>query len=527
MSDVGGNVAASGSALEDARDPRRWWILAVVSLAQLMIVLDTTIVNIALPAAQRDLAFSNASRQWVITAYALAFGSLLLIGGRVADRIGRRTALLLGVAIFGVGSGLGGAAPDFAVLLIARVLQGVGGALLAPAALATMTVTFVDPKERATGFSVFGAIGAVGGAVGLLLGGVLTEHVDWRSTLFVNLGIAAVTLVGALAVIDRDVAREPKRLDVLGTVLVSTGVFALVFGFSRGQTNGWGAAVTLVSLGTSATLLSGFVWWQTRASNPLLPLRVLLDRDRGASLSALMLANIGMFAVFLFLTYYLQLTLHYSPVRTGLAFMPLIGGTIAGAGIGLQVLPRFIGPRFIVPAGMLIAAACLAWLTRLGLHTSYWTGIFAPLLILGIGMGLIFPPSISLSTARLHDDDNAVGGALVNTTQQVGGSIGIALLSTLAASAATAYAQSHHGTRALVLAHATLHSYAIAYWIAAGIFAAGSAAIAALYRPGIPDELRGSTTPEAAAAEPGDQVDQHRLVATADLASIDVLGATQ
>jgi MFS family permease len=278
------------------------------------------------------------------------------------------------VVIFGLGSGLGGAAPDFAVLLVARVLQGVGGALLAPAALATVTVTFVDPKERATGFGVFGAIGAVGGALGLLLGGVLTEHVDWRSTLFVNLGIAAVTLVGALAVIDRDVARERKRLDVLGTVLVSVGVFALVFGFSRAQTNGWGAVVTLVSLGASAILLSVFAWWQTRASNPLLPLRVLLDRDRGASLSALMLANVGMFAVFLFLTYYLQLTLHYSPVRTGLAFMPLIGGTIAGAGIGLQFLPRFTGPRFIVPSGMLIAAACLAWLTRLGLHTGYWGG---------------------------------------------------------------------------------------------------------------------------------------------------------
>ena len=520
MPDVGSNVAVTGSAPGVARDPRRWWILVVVCVAQLMIVVDLTIVNIALPAAQRDLGFSDASRQWVITAYALAFGSLLLIGGRVADRVGRRTALLTGVVIFGVGSGLGGAAPDFAVLLIARVLQGAGGALLAPAALATVTVTFADPKERATAFSVFGAIAALGGALGLLLGGVLTEHVDWRSTLFVNLGIAAVTLAGALAVIDRDVARERKRLDVLGTVLVSLGVFALVFGFSRAQTNGWGATETLASLGASAILLSAFAWWQTRAPHPLLPLRILLDRDRGASLSALMLANVGMFAVFLFLTYYLQLSLHYSPVTTGLAFMPLIGGVIAGSVFGLQFLPRFTGPRFIVPGGMLTAAAGMAWLTRLGLHTGYVAGILPPLLVLGLGLGMVFPPAISLGTARLHDDDNGVGGALVNTTQQVGGSVGIALLSTLAASAATAYLKTHHGTTAIVVAHATVHSYAVAYWIAAGIFAAGAVLIAALYRPGIPAELRASDAPGPAPSQHGARPDEGRPVSAGDPAAL-------
>ncbi len=478
MSDVDSNVAATGPALGVGRDSRRWWVLVVVCLAQLMIVVDLTIVNIALPAAQRDLGFSDASRQWVVTAYALAFGSLLLIGGRVADRLGRRTALLIGVVVFGVGSGLGGAAPDLAVLLIARVLQGVGGALLAPAAVATVTVTFVDPKERATAFSVFGAIAAVGGALGLLLGGVLTEHVDWRSTLFVNLGIAAVTL------------------DLLGTVLVTVGVFALVFGFSRAETNGWGATVTLVSLAASAILLSAFAWWQTRTPNPLLPLRVLLDRDRGASFSALGLVNVGMFAVFLFLTYYLQLSLHYSPVKTGLAFMGLIGGVMVGSGVGLQILPRFMGPRFIVPGGMLTAAAGMAWLTHLGLHTGYWAGILPPLLVLGLGVGTVFPLAINLSTARLDDDDNGVGGALVNTAQQVGGSVGIALLSTLVASAASDYLKTHHGTKANVLAHATLHSYAVGYWIAAGIFAAGAVLVAALYRPGIPAELRAADAPE-------------------------------
>ena len=520
MSDVDSSVAAMGSTLGVARDPRRWWVLVVVCLAQLMIVVDLTIVNIALPAAQRDLGFSNASRQWVVTAYALAFGSLLLIGGRVADRLGRRTALLIGVVVFGVGSGLGGAAPDLAVLLIARVLQGVGGALLAPAAVATVTVTFVDPKERATAFSVFGAIAAVGGALGLLLGGVLTEHVDWRSTLFVNLGIAAVTLVGTLAVIHRDVARERKPLDLLGTVLVTLGVFALVFGFSRAQTNGWGATVTLVSLGASAVLLSAFSWWQTRTPNPLLPLRVLLDRDRGASFSALGLVNVGMFAVFLFLTYYLQLSLHYSPVKTGLAFMGLIGGVMVGSGVGLQILPRFMGPRLIVPGGMLTAAAGMAWLTHLGLHTGYWSGILPPLLVLGLGVGTVFPLAINLSTARLDDDDNGVGGALVNTAQQVGGSVGIALLSTLAASAAATYVRTHHGTKAIVLEHATLHSYAVAYWIAAAIFAASAVLVAALYRPGIPAELRASDASEPAPSQRGARRLEGRSVSTGDSAAV-------
>jgi fucose permease len=304
-------------------------------------------------------------------------------------------------------------------------------------------------------------------------------------------------------VIHRDVARERKPLDLLGTVLVTVGVFALVFGFSRAETNGWGATVTLVSLGASAVLLSVFAWWQTRTPNPLLPRRVLLDRDRGASFSALGLVNVGMFAVFLFLTYYLQLSLHYSPVKTGLAFMGLIGGVMVGSGVGLQILPRLMGPRLIVPGGMLTAAGGMAWLTHLGLHTGYWSGILPPLLVLGLGVGTVFPLAINLSTARLDDDDNGVGGALVNTAQQVGGSVGIALLSTLVASAATDYLKTHHGPQGTVLAHATLHSYAVGYWIAAGIFAAGAVLVAALYRPGIPAELRAADASEPAVSPRG------------------------
>ncbi len=472
-------LAASGFGV------RRWWVLGVVCLAQLMITLDITIVNIALPAAQRDLGFSDAQRQWVITAYALAFGSLLLISGRVADRIGRRTALIAGLVVFGSGSALGGAAPDFALLVIARVAQGIGGALMAPAALATVTTTFVDPKERARAFSVFGAVASVGGALGLLLGGLLTEHLDWRWTLYVNLAIAAITLVGALAFINRDLPAKRVPIDTFGTGLVTAGLFAVVFGFSRAETNGWGAPITWATLATSAVLLAVFGWWQTRTANPLLPLRILLDRERGASLSALMLVNVGMFAVFLFLTYYLQTSLNYSPVETGLAFLPLIFGTIVGAVAGLNILSRYVGPRIIVPGGMLLAAANLAWLTQLRLDSSYWSDIAAPLALLGVGLGTVLPLAISLSTARLDDADNGVGGAAVNTTQQVGGSVGIALLSTLAASAATGYLKTRNATDPVVQAHATLHSYAVAYWIAVAIFAGGAVVIGALYRPGL------------------------------------------
>ncbi len=485
---------------------RRWWVLAVMGLAQLMIVVDTTIVNIALPAAQRDLGFSDSAREWVITAYALAFGSLLLIGGRVADRIGRRTALLAGLVIFGAGSALGGVAPDFALLVIARVFQGVGGALLAPAVLAVVTVTFVDAGERARAFSVFGAIGGIGGALGLVLGGVLTEHATWRLTLLVNLAIAAVALFGTLAVVERDAPSDRRPLDVVGTSLVTAGLFGLVFGVSRAETEGWGAPAAWLPLAVSAVLLAAFTVWQTRARNPLLPLRILLDRDRGASLFALLIANAGVFAVFLFLTYYLQSTLDYTPVRAGLAFMPLIAGTLVGAGLGLNVLAGFISPRFIVPGGLLIAATGMAWLTHLGLGTGYWPGISTPLLVLGLGLGLIFPLAINLSTARLHDSDNGVAGAVVNTTQQVGGAVGIALLSTLAASSATAFIGSHGGDRSSVVAHATLHSYAVAYWIAAGLYVAGAVVVAALYRPGIPEELNSrSTSASRPAATPATQ----------------------
>lgn len=318
-----GAAHASHRRSPDALSRHRWWILAVVGVAQLMVVLDGTIVNIALPSAQQDLGFSDGQRQWVVTAYALAFGSLLLLGGRIADLFGRKMTFLVGLAGFAGASALGGAAGSFEMLVTARAVQGMFGALLAPAALSLLTTTFTDPKERAKASGVYGAIAGAGGAVGLLLGGLLTEHLDWRWTLYVNLVFAAVAFVGGAILLQRSTRDKSVTIDIPGAVLVSGGLFGLVYGFSSAESHGWGAPETWGFLLAGVVLLTAFTWWQTRCSHPLLPLRVLLDRNRGASYLAVLIIGAGMFGVFLFLTYYLQRSLGYTPVQTGLAFLPM------------------------------------------------------------------------------------------------------------------------------------------------------------------------------------------------------------
>lgn len=482
--------------VDPAADGRRWWVLAVMSLAQLLIALDVTVVNVALPDAQRALGFSDSSRQWAITAYALTFGSLLLIGGRIADTLGRRRTLLVGLAVFGIGSALGGAAGNFAVLASARALQGVGGALLAPAALGTVQTTFTRATERARAFSVFGTVAGLGAAVGLLAGGLLTEHLNWRWTMYVNFVLGAITIIGTLLTVRPDRPTTRSRIDGIGTVLVTSGLFALVFGFSRAEVNGWAGTSTWASLTASGVLLVAFLAWQRRASAPLMPLRIFADRNRASSLVALLLVNTGIFAAFLFLTYYLQVTMHYSPVKTGTAFLPLIAGTLTGSVLALSVFPRFIGPRISIPIGMLLAAGNLLWLTQLTATSSYADAILPALVLLGVGVGVIYPTATNLGTSGVHEADQGVAGALVNTTQQVGGSIGIALLSTLSASATSSYIAAH-GHRPDVLQHAAIHGYSVAYAVAAGIFLGGAVLSAVLYRNGIPEEIRSGEIPIA------------------------------
>ena len=311
------DVAASGPRAGDpapnAHHRRRWWVLGVIAVAQLMVVLDATIVNIALPSAQHALGFSNGDRQWIVTAYSLAFGSLLLLGGRLADLVGRKRVFLAGVAGFAAASALAGAAPNFEVLVAGRAPQGLFGALLAPAALALLNTTFTDARELAKAFGIYGAIAGAGGGIGLLLGGLLTEHLSWRWTLYVNLIFAVLAIAGGLALLQGGRPARRPRLDIPGTLLASAGLFALVYGFSNAASDSWSSPMTWGFLAGAGALLSLFTWWQAKTPHPLLPLRVLTDRNRGASFIMLALSGAGMFGVFLFLTYYLQESLRYTP----------------------------------------------------------------------------------------------------------------------------------------------------------------------------------------------------------------------
>ena len=462
---------------------RRWWTLSVVALAQLMVVLDSTVVNIALPSAQADLGFSNGERQWIVTAYSLAFASLLLLGGRLSDLIGRKRTFIIGLIGFAVASALGGAAGTFGLLVAARALQGAFGALLAPTALAVLTTTFTIPKERARAFGVFGAIAGAGGAVGLLLGGFLTEYFDWRWNLYINVVIAIIAVIGAAIFVDHLQRTGPRpQLDIPGTILVSAALFGLVFGFSNAETDGWDSPLTWGMLAGAVVLLIAFVFWQRRAKHPLLPLAIVLDRNRGAAYISVMIAGAGMFGIFLFVTYYLQTSLGFTPLQTGVGFLPMIAMLVLAAQLSTNIfVPRF-GPKIMVPFGMGLGVVGMILLTTLNLDSTYAAHVLPPLMILGFAMGSIMPASMQTATLGVDRQFAGVASAMVNTSQQVGGSIGTALLNTLAATAAADYLASHLPTTAEVAAQAAVSSYAVAYWWGAGFFAVGGIIAALLFR---------------------------------------------
>ncbi|MEU0049352.1 MFS transporter [Streptomyces sp. NPDC006184] len=462
-------------------DANRWKALVFIALAQLMVVLDATIVNIALPSAQQDLGISDGNKQWVVTAYALAFGGLLLFGGRIADLWGRKRTFVLGLVGFAAASALGGAATTGGMMFGARALQGAFGALLAPAALSLLAVMFTDAKERAKAFGIYGAIAGGGGAVGLILGGFLTEYLDWRWTFFVNVPFAVVAAAGAYFIIrEPEGGRNRSPLDIPGVILSTLGLVSLVYGFTRAASDGWGDSVTVAMFVASVVLLVAFVIVEARVKAPLLPLRVVTDRNRGGIYLSLGLAIIGMFGLFLFLTYYLQIVKGYSPVKTGFAFLPMVAGMITGSTqIGTRLMTR-VPARMLMGPGFLVAGLGMLLLTQLEIGSSYAGLLLPAVVLLGLGMGTAFMPAMSLATQGVQPRDAGVASAMVNTSQQVGGAIGTALLNTIAASATTSYVRDHIAGAAakpqqeLVRLQGMVHGYSTAIWFAVGILALAS-----------------------------------------------------
>lgn len=469
-------------------DPNRWKALAVLAAAQLMIVLDASIVNIALPSAQQDLGISNADRQWVVTAYTLAFGGLLLLGGRIADYTGRKRTFIIGLLGFAGASALGGIAANQALLFAARALQGGFAALMAPAALSIVTVMFTDPKERAKAFGVFGALAGGGAAIGLIIGGVLTEYASWRWCLGVNVPVALIVAAFAVPLVRETKAHGDTRYDVPGVLLATLGLVSLVYGFTEAaraknpanpndtSVLGWTASSTLFFLIAALVLLVSFVVWETRASNPMLPLRIVLDRSRGGSYLTFLLVGAGLFAMFLFLTYYFQINLGYSPLKSGFAFLPFSLGIIGTAGIVAQILPR-LGPKPIMLPGLSMAVVGMLLLTRITTESSYLTHVLPSMLLLSIGLAGVFIPASSTALVRISSHDAGVASAVLNTSQQIGGALGTALLNTLFAGAVTSYLADHPVTgKAQAKANgleAFIHGYHVAFfWGAVLLFLA-------------------------------------------------------
>ena len=500
------SLMSDATSVNGTLDRRRWLVLGVIGLAQLMVVLDLTIMNIALPSAQRALHFTTADRQWVLTAYTLAFGSLLLLGGRLADLFGRKVTFLTGLVGFAGVSAVGGASVNFTMLVTARACQGAFAALLVPSALSLLTTTFTEPKERGKAFGVFGAIAVAGGAVGLLLGGALTEYLSWRWTLYVNLIFAAVAFTGGALLLARQRPAGRPKLDIPGVLLVSSAVFCLVYGFSNAATHSWHTPSSYGFIAAGVALLAVFAAWQGRAAHPLLPPRVVLDRNRGGAYLSMLIVGAGLFGTFLFLTYYLQQSLGYSPLVTGVAFLPFSAGSALASNLATIVLMPRVGPKPLIAAGMLAAAGGMTWLAQLGPHTGYATGVLGPLILVALGLGLVIAPSINTGTFGVAPQDAGVASATVTVGQQLGASIGTSLLNTIFAGAVASYLAANLASARIIgrqaLAGLALsHGYDTAFWWTVGIFAAGAVIGGALFRPG-PLVPTGTPSPAQAGVPP-------------------------
>ncbi|MFJ4848556.1 MULTISPECIES: MFS transporter [unclassified Streptomyces] len=495
-------MAPGRNAARPRQDARRWWALSVIALAQLMVVLDATIMSIALPSAQRDLGLTDGTRQWVVTAYTVAFGGLLLVGGRVADRVGRKRAFVVGLVGFGAASAVGGAAAGPAMLFAARAGQGCFAALLAPSALSLLATTFTDGKERAKAFGVFGALAAAGGGIGLLLGGVLTQYLDWRWCLYVNVAIAAIGVVGAALFLDHRAGHRAAGFDGPGIVLSSSGLVTVVYTVSRAESDGWLSGTVLPLLAGGVVLLAAFTWWQARAASPLLPLRIIASRAHGGPMLTLCLAMVGLFGAFFFLTYYLQNVLGYSALKSGFAFLPMSAFILLTSTQLSARLLAHVAPRLMIAPGLAIASLGMLTFTTLSARSAYATHVLPGAVLIGFGMGLVFMPVMATATAGVAPQDAGVTSAAVSTAQQVGGSIGTALLNTIATSSASHWISTHlagnggaqatSAQRQAIVRAGAVHGFTTAFWWAAAIMLAG--ALAAAFVIDVPSPRRRATT---------------------------------
>ena len=456
-----------------ARPERRWLALSIIAVAQLMVALDATIVSIALPWAQRALGASDAERQWVITAYTLAFGGLLLTGGRVADTLGRKRTFVIGLAGFALASAIGGSAGTFPVLLAARAAQGAFAALLAPTALSLLAVTFTEPRERARAFALYGAIAGSGAAIGLLLGGVLTQYLNWRWCLYVNIPIAIGAALAGWRVLSGAGGTPSRRFDIPGVILGTGALASLVYACSRAVTDGWQSATVIGLVLTSVVLLGAFVVREARTSAPLLPLGIVLDRNRGGAYLTVALTIAAMFGAFLFLTYYLQVVLRYSPVQAGLAFLPLSLASQAGSwGIASVLMPR-VPARAIMAPGAVVAAAGMLVLSQIGVNSGFVSHVLPAEILIGIGVACVMAPAFNVGTCGVDPRQAGVAAATVNAASQVGASVGTAMLNTFATTATAAYLAARHpsaelGRQALVDGYSSATVWAAAILLLAG-----------------------------------------------------------
>jgi EmrB/QacA subfamily drug resistance transporter len=458
------NVAAT--AAPSRRPGRRNLALTIMLGAQLMIILDATVVNIALPHIETGLHFSSTSLSWVMNGYTLTFGGLLLLGGRAGDILGRRRMFIAGLIIFTLASLAGGLATTAGMLLAARAIQGVGGALASPAVLALVVSSFPEGRDRVRALAIYSAVVTGGSSLGLVLGGLITEWLSWRWVLFINvpIGIAVVAITPLFVT---ETPRQPGKFDLAGAITSTVGIGALVYGFIRAASNGWGDTTAIASFVIAIGLLAAFLFNETRAPQPITPLRLFADVSRSGSYVARLLLVAGMMGMFFFLTQFIQDVLGFSPIMAGVAFLPMTVTLFAISRAAPGLIPRF-GPRRLMIAGMLPVIAGMTWLSQVSPGTSYWSGVFPPMLLFGLGMGVVFVPLTTVSLAGVRPEESGAASSMVNVMQQVGGALGLAILvavyGTASRSAAahpiaglTTVAQQHH-----VLAHGMSAAFGLA-----------------------------------------------------------------